>query len=222
MPFYNADQARLSVFRFAGRWFATWVCVEEILNENLGEEDKYALLNIVAEPEKPYGIDFHGVCARRQLLLCTSVVDAGQSDASHSSMTAEEAQEARILGQALAALRVSRAMTQRQVAEAAKITPHRLCKAEKGHFYPRRAVLNRILAAMGVSHAALHRAQELVQDPMGEGAEPIDVPDFTPEEARQAAVKLSQEAGKAVAHCCLAFLEMGANGWRIRGAGRRS
>ena len=134
---------------------------------------------------------------------------------SRHKKTEEDVQEAKILGQALAALRVSRALSQRQVAQAAGITPQRLCKAERGYFYPRPAALKRILGAMGVTYAALHRAQELVQDPMGEGAEPIDAPDFTPEEAHQAAVQLAQEAGRAVAHCCLSFLEMGARGWRL-------
>ncbi len=117
--------------------------------------------------------------------------------------SAEEIEEAKLLGKALAALRVSRGMTQGQVAAQAGLTPQRICKAERGSCYPQRSHLKRILAGMGVTFAALHRAQELVADPMGEVAEPIDAPDFTPEEAHQAAVRLAQEAGKAVAHCCL-------------------
>jgi transcriptional regulator with XRE-family HTH domain len=136
--------------------------------------------------------------------------------------TDDEIQEAKILGKALAALRVSRDMTQRQVAEAAGITTQRVCKAERGHYYPRQFTLKRILAGMGVTFAALNRAQELVLDPMGETAEPIDAPDFTPEEQRQAAVRLAQEAGKAVAHCCLSFMEMGSRGWRPGGGNWRS
>jgi transcriptional regulator with XRE-family HTH domain len=131
----------------------------------------------------------------------------------------DEIQEAKILGLALAALRVARGMTQTQVAERAGFTPQRICKAERGSVYPRHDHLKRILAGMGVTFAALHRAQELVLDPMGESAEPIDAPDFTPEEAHQAALRLAQEAGRAVAHCCLSFMEMGAQGWRLRGAG---
>jgi transcriptional regulator with XRE-family HTH domain len=132
----------------------------------------------------------------------------------------EEIEEAKLLGKALAALRVSRGLTQRQVAELAGLNPQRICKAERGTAYPRHSQLLRILAGMGVTFAALHRAQELVQDPMGEDAEPMDAPDFTPEEAHQAAVRLAQEAGKAVAHCCLSFMEMGARGWRLpSGAG---
>jgi hypothetical protein len=93
--------------------------------------------------------------------------------------------------------------------------PQQICKAERGTVYPRHSQLLRILAGLGVSFAALHRAQELVLDPMGEDAELIDAPDFTPEEAHQAALRLAQQAGKAVAHCCLTFMEMGAQGWRL-------
>jgi transcriptional regulator with XRE-family HTH domain len=144
---------------------------------------------------------------------------------SRSTKSAEEIEEARLLGKALAALRVSRGLTQRQVADLAGLNPQRICKAERGTAYPRHSQLLRILTGMGVTFAALHRAQELVLDPMGEDAELLDAPDFTPEEAHQAALRLAQEAGKAVAHCCLAFMEMGAQGWRLppsggNGAGR--
>jgi transcriptional regulator with XRE-family HTH domain len=139
---------------------------------------------------------------------------------SRAKKCAEEIEEAKLLGKALAALRVSRGMTQRQVAELSGLNPQRICKVERAKFYPRHSNLKRILAGMGVTFAALHRAQELVADPMGEVAEPMDAPDFTPEEAHQAAVRLAQEAGKAVAHCCLSFMEMGARGWRLpSGAG---
>ena len=92
-----------------------------------------------------------------------------------------------LLGKALAALRVSRGLTQHQVAELAGLTPQRICRTERGCHYPRHVTLKRILSGMGVTFAALHRAQELVENPMGEGAEPMDAPDFTPEEAHQAA-----------------------------------
>ncbi len=134
---------------------------------------------------------------------------------SRAKKSADEIEEAKILGNALAALRVSRGMTQRQVAELAGLNPQRICKAERGQFYTRHSNLKRILAGIGVTFAALHRAQELVVDPMGEDAEPIDAPDFTPEEAHQAAVRLAQKAGKAVAHCCLSFMEMGSRGGRL-------
>jgi transcriptional regulator with XRE-family HTH domain len=144
---------------------------------------------------------------------------------SRAKKSADEIEEAKLLGKALAALRVSRGLTQRQVAELSGLNPQRICKAERGTVYPRHSQLLRILAGMGVTFAALHRAQELVADPMGEDAEPMDAPDFTPEEAHQAALRLAQEAGKAVAHCCLAFMELQAGGWRLsssagNGAGR--
>jgi transcriptional regulator with XRE-family HTH domain len=135
---------------------------------------------------------------------------------SRAKKSAEEIEEAKLLGQALATLRIARGMSQGQVAERAGLTPQRVCKMERGYSYPRQYSLRRFLEAMGVSFAALHRAQELVQDPMGEVAEPIDAPDFTPEEAHQAAVKLAQEAGRAVAHVALTFMEMGAKGWKGR------
>jgi transcriptional regulator with XRE-family HTH domain len=133
--------------------------------------------------------------------------------------TEDEVEEAKLLGRALAALRMARGMTQGQVAAKAGITPACLSKAELGRRYPRQAVLKRILDGLGVTFAALHRAQELVEDPMGEHEAAIDAPDFSPEEAHQAAVRLAQEAGKAVAHCCLAFMEVGAKGWRPPAAG---
>jgi transcriptional regulator with XRE-family HTH domain len=132
---------------------------------------------------------------------------------SRAKKSADEIEEAKLLGQALAALRMARGMTQGEVAERAGMATQRISRTERGYHYPRHDHLKRILAGMGVTFAALHRSQELVQDPMGDRDEPIDAPDFTPEEAHRAAVKLAQEAGKAVAHCCLAFMEMQAGGW---------
>jgi len=122
----------------------------------------------------------------------------------------EEIEEARILGKALAALRASQGLTQAQVAERAGLAKQRICKAERGHIYPRQGILKRILTGMGVTFAALHRAQGLVQDPR---SEEDDAPDYDSEAAHRAAVRLAQEAGKAVAHCCLAFMELQAGGW---------
>jgi transcriptional regulator with XRE-family HTH domain len=138
---------------------------------------------------------------------------------SRHQKTEDEIQEAKLLGRALVTLRMSRGMSQRQVAAKAGITGPRLSSTENGHHYPRQAILKRILDALGVTFAALHRAQELVEDPMGESDTSIDAPDFIAEEAHQAAVRLAQEAGKAVAHCCLAFMEVGAKGWRPPAAG---
>ena len=129
---------------------------------------------------------------------------------SRQGKTGEDIEEARLLGKALAALRLSRGLTQKEVAGRAGLTTQRICKAERGYGYPRHSNLKRILAGLGVTFAALHRAQDLVQDPMGED----DASDSTSEEAHRAAVRLAQEAGKAVAHCCLAFMELQAGGWR--------
>lgn len=128
--------------------------------------------------------------------------------------TEEEIQEAKLLGQALAALRMARGMTQAQVAKGAGLTSQQVCKVERGTTDPRQSLLKRILGGMGVSFAALLRAQGLVVDPMGEVADPMDAPEFrSSEEAHRAAVRLAQEAGRAVAHCCLAFMELQAGGW---------
>jgi transcriptional regulator with XRE-family HTH domain len=107
---------------------------------------------------------------------------------SRAKKSDEEIEEARLLGKALAALRVSRGLTQRQVAERAGLTSQRICKAERGYGYPRYANLKRILAGMGVTLAALHRAQDLVQDPMGED----DAPRLPSQEVHRAAVRLAQ------------------------------
>ncbi len=130
--------------------------------------------------------------------------------------TEEEIREAKLLGRALAILRTAAGMTQIQLAEKAALTKQQICKIERGYIDPRQSSLKRILSSMDVTVAALHRAQELIQDPSGEVAESIDdAPDFmASEEGHQAALRLAQEAGRAVAHCCLAFMELQAGGWR--------
>ena len=100
---------------------------------------------------------------------------------SRPTKSAEEIEEAKLLGKALAALRVSHGMTQRQVTDLAGLNPQQICKDERGTAYPRHGQLLHILSGLCVTFAALHRAQELVQDPMGEDAELMDAPDFTPE-----------------------------------------
>lgn len=134
---------------------------------------------------------------------------------SRQRKTAEEIQEAKILGRALAILRTAAGMTQMQLAEKAALTKQQICKIERGYIDLRQSSLKRILDGMDVTFAAFHRAQELVEDPMGEANTPIDDgPDFmASEEGHQTAVRLAQEAGKAVAHCCLAFMELQAGGW---------
>jgi transcriptional regulator with XRE-family HTH domain len=135
---------------------------------------------------------------------------------SRQRKTEEEIQEAKQLGRALAILRTAAGMTQIEVAEKAAVTKQVVCKIEHGSISPRHSVVKRLLSSMDVTVSALHRAQELIQDPSGEVNEGIeDAPDFrSSEEGHLTAVRLAQEAGKAVAHCCLAFMELQAGGWQ--------
>jgi hypothetical protein len=61
MPFYSPDQARLNVFNFAGRWFASWLSLEEATNTRLSTGAKRPLVTIVADPDAPYGIAFQAI-----------------------------------------------------------------------------------------------------------------------------------------------------------------
>ena len=61
MPCYDADQARLSVFRYAGRWFATWFSLEVSQDTKLSVAAKRPLLSIYPVPGAPYGIGFQEV-----------------------------------------------------------------------------------------------------------------------------------------------------------------
>jgi hypothetical protein len=61
MPFYNADQAGLTVVYWAGRWFATWKVLEESDNPNLPPDAKHQLVRIFEAPELPCGVEFHDV-----------------------------------------------------------------------------------------------------------------------------------------------------------------
>jgi transcriptional regulator with XRE-family HTH domain len=85
---------------------------------------------------------------------------------SRAKKSAEEIEEAKLLGKALAALRVSRGLTQRQVAELAGLNPQRICKAERGQFYPwhshlkRRASLAAHVEAMGNQDGRAGRTEE--------------------------------------------------------------
>jgi hypothetical protein len=63
MPFYNADQARLNVFHWAGRWFAIWHSLEEVHND-MSPAARHQLLLIAESPDgsgEPYGVRFHEV-----------------------------------------------------------------------------------------------------------------------------------------------------------------
>jgi hypothetical protein len=65
----------------------------------------------------------------------------------------------------------------------------------------------------GPNHPALlwrlGRAQEFARHPVSDGTLPPD----DRAEQRKAALPLAQECGRAVAHCCLAFMELQAGGW---------
>jgi transcriptional regulator with XRE-family HTH domain len=86
------------------------------------------------------------------------------------------------------------------------VTTGNLCLYEQGRHMPRYDTLRRILAAMEVPFSALHRAEKFIGDPSTTRPEA--------RAARRAAVRLAQEAGKAVAHACLVFLELQAGGWQ--------
>jgi hypothetical protein len=53
----------LTVFHWAGRWWAHWTALEETRNPNLPPEAKRELVRIVGaeDPEAPYGLEFQGV-----------------------------------------------------------------------------------------------------------------------------------------------------------------
>jgi hypothetical protein len=69
---------------------------------------------------------------------------------------------------------------------------------------------------MGATMLDLYRAQQSAGDHGGrieDGTLPPDTRMPPPATPHKAAVRLAQECGKAVAHCCLAFLELQAAGW---------
>jgi transcriptional regulator with XRE-family HTH domain len=112
-------------------------------------------------------------------------------------------QEAASLGRALVALRKSSGLTLKELSAACGVTASNLSNYEKGHQMPRYDSLRRILAAMELPFAALHQAERLVEGrPYPKADRPAEKPSGW-----------AQEAGKAVAHCCLAFMELQAGGW---------
>ncbi|HVT19668.1 MAG TPA: hypothetical protein VHQ90_26225 [Thermoanaerobaculia bacterium] len=74
---------------------------------------------------------------------------------------------------------------------------------------PREGALNRILEALDLPLEAIDRAQEFARHPVSDGTLPPD----DRAEQRKAALRLAHECGRAVAHCCLAFIELQAGGW---------
>ncbi|HLX10538.1 MAG TPA: helix-turn-helix transcriptional regulator [Thermoanaerobaculia bacterium] len=125
--------------------------------------------------------------------------------------------EAQTVGLAILRLRRGAGMTLRQLAAAAApTTVASLSRYEQGHSLPRVAILQRIVAAMGSTMADLYRAQHGAGE-CGTNVEDGTLPPDTrtaqpPPSSHRAAVRLAQECGKAVAHCCLAFMELQAGG----------
>jgi transcriptional regulator with XRE-family HTH domain len=117
-------------------------------------------------------------------------------------------EEARSLGTAILMLRRARGLTPRAIWEASGIGRGNLSRYELGRSVPRLSTLRRIVEAMGVSMGDLYRAQYQAQV-----REELTGKDGAAQPDRAAAVRLAQECGKAVAHCCLAFMELQAGGW---------
>jgi transcriptional regulator with XRE-family HTH domain len=114
-----------------------------------------------------------------------------------------------LFGQALTILRVSRGMSRIQLAEAAGVSPVGISQYERGQHKPREETLSRILEALDLPPEAIDRAQDFARHPVSDGTLPPD----DRGEQRKAALRLAQECGRAVAHCCLAFMELQAGGW---------
>ena len=110
-------------------------------------------------------------------------------------------------------------MTLAQLSEASGATPSNLSRYEVGRQMPRLDTLRRVVAGLGLTMADLYRAQQTVTHlPDGQADDGTLPPDTKTPQAgmdRQAALRLAQEAGKAVAHCCLAFMEIQAGGWPL-------
>ncbi|HLW80218.1 MAG TPA: helix-turn-helix transcriptional regulator [Terriglobia bacterium] len=131
------------------------------------------------------------------------------------------ADEAQTVGLAILRLRRGAGMTLRQLAAAAApCTVASLTRYEQGRSLPRVAILWRIVAAMGATMVDLYRAQQAASEAGGKVEDGTLPPDTRttlappPTTSHQATVQLAQECGKAVAHCCLAFMEMGARDWQ--------
>jgi len=131
-------------------------------------------------------------------------------------------EEGHTVGLALLFLRRDAGMTLRQLSAATGSTPSSLSRYEKGRQMPRLDTLRRVVAGLGLTMPDLYRAQQTVTHlPDGRAAEDGTLPPDTrtPQAQagadRQAALRLAQECGKAVAHCCLAFMEIQAGGWPL-------
>ena len=135
--------------------------------------------------------------------------------------TRRNPKEMHIVGLALLFLRRDAGLTLRQLSAATGSTPASLSRYELGRQMPRLDTLHRIVGGLGLTMPDLYRAQQTVTHlPDGSASDEDGTlpPDTRAPQAgmpRQAALRLAQEAGKAVAHCCLAFMEIQAGGWRL-------
>jgi transcriptional regulator with XRE-family HTH domain len=103
--------------------------------------------------------------------------------------------EAMILGRALAVLRVSRGLTQKEVARSAGIRQVVLSKWETGRCMPSFASVQQVVRRLGLSLVALDRALQLVRDPMGREQLPLALSQALEPDLAQ----LPEMIGKAVA-----------------------
>ncbi len=134
--------------------------------------------------------------------------------------TAQEVEEAKSLGIALMALRRSRGLKLYQLSQASGATRSNLSRYETGKQLPRHDSLRPIMKAIGLPTATLFEMQRLVEE-LTQGRDRNEdagdngtlPPARRPLVSRKDALRLAQEAGKAVAHCCLAFMELQAGGW---------
>ena len=129
---------------------------------------------------------------------------------SRAKRTAEEIEEARSIGRALYLLRQSRGLTPVELSTAAGVTAATIHRYERGCCNsPRHKTIKSLMDALGLPVPLLYQTQQLV-DEVVMGTSPAD---GRPQICRQDALRLAQEVGKAVAHCCLAFMELQAGGW---------
>jgi transcriptional regulator with XRE-family HTH domain len=133
----------------------------------------------------------------------------------HRRPSPRSKEEAAIVARALLRLRRESGMTLHQLSAAANCTVAILDRYEQGAWHPRLNTLKRLVGAMGLSMADLYRAQRRGETEEGDAADGTLPPDtrkpdsaMSASNAPKAALRLAQECGKAVAHCCLAFMEL--------------
>ncbi len=133
----------------------------------------------------------------------------------HPGSWARSQEETGIVARALLRLRRESGMTLHQLSAAANCTVAILDRYEQGASHPRLNTLKRLVGAMGLTMADLYRAQRWGENEEGDEAEGTLPPDTrkpdlatSSSNAPKATLRLAQECGKAVAHCCLAFMEL--------------